>query len=162
MPSNVLPLHLKQTFLPIFEFSLKVMRAKPGYLLKYFLLYLELPLFCPFLQVDMSKQLFNLQPIINSLNTSIAKQDYSAVSTCMQVVRSSRLTTNSKNSLKTWLSKLSCRLFFELAIFRLASQPAAAAKAFKIVSRQALKNAMYCHLKIYSCTSSGTRILSES
>ena len=28
--------------------------------------------------------------------------------------------------------------------------------------RQALKNAMYCHLKSYSCTSSGTRILPES
>ena len=35
-------------------------------------------------------------------------------------------------------------------------------KAFKIVSRQALKNAMFCHLKSYSCTSSGTRILPES
>ena len=35
-------------------------------------------------------------------------------------------------------------------------------KAFKIVSRQAVKNAMYCHLKSYSCTSSGTRILPES
>ena len=35
-------------------------------------------------------------------------------------------------------------------------------KAFKIVSRYALKNAMYCHLKSYSCTSSGTRILPES
>jgi hypothetical protein len=59
-PSNVLPLHLKQTFLPIigsltqgcclpcvaalrnqFEFSLKVkvMGSNPGYLLKSFLLY---------------------------------------------------------------------------------------------------------------------------
>ena len=35
-------------------------------------------------------------------------------------------------------------------------------KAFKKVSRQALKNAMYCHLKSYSCTSSGARILPES
>ena len=35
-------------------------------------------------------------------------------------------------------------------------------KAFKIVSRLALKNAMYCHLNSYSCTSSGTRILPES
>ena len=35
-------------------------------------------------------------------------------------------------------------------------------KAFKIVSRLALKNAMYCHLKSYSCTSSGTKILPES
>ena len=34
-------------------------------------------------------------------------------------------------------------------------------KAFKIVSRWALKNAMYCHLKSYSCTSSGTRIVPE-
>ena len=34
-------------------------------------------------------------------------------------------------------------------------------KAFKIVSRKALKNAMYCHLKSYFCTSSGTRILPE-
>ena len=33
-------------------------------------------------------------------------------------------------------------------------------KAFKIVSRQALKNAMYCHLKSYSCTSSGTKVQS--
>ena len=35
-------------------------------------------------------------------------------------------------------------------------------KAFKIVSRQALKNAMYCHLKSYSCTSSGARKIPES
>ena len=34
-------------------------------------------------------------------------------------------------------------------------------KAFKIVSREALKNAMYCHLKSYSSTSSGTKILPE-
>ena len=35
-------------------------------------------------------------------------------------------------------------------------------KAFKIVSRQALKNTMYCHLKSYSCTSNtSTRILPE-
>ena len=35
-------------------------------------------------------------------------------------------------------------------------------KDFNIVSSQALKNVMYCHLKSYSCTSSGTRILPES
>ena len=37
---NVLPLHLKQTFLPIFEFSpnVKVMGWNPDYLSKYFLL----------------------------------------------------------------------------------------------------------------------------
>ena len=34
-------------------------------------------------------------------------------------------------------------------------------KAFKIVFRYALKNAMYCYLRSYSCTSSGTRILPE-
>ena len=41
MPSNVLPLHLKQTFPPKFEFLLKVkaMGLNPGYLLKSFLLY---------------------------------------------------------------------------------------------------------------------------
>ena len=40
-----LPLHLKQTFPPIFEFSLKVkvMRLNPGYLLKSFLLYFTIP-----------------------------------------------------------------------------------------------------------------------
>ena len=40
MPSNVLPLHLKQTFPPIFEFSLKmkVMGSIPGYFFKSFLL----------------------------------------------------------------------------------------------------------------------------
>ena len=36
------------------------------------------------------------------------------------------------------------------------------AKVIQIVSRQALKNAMYCRLKSYSCTSSSTRILPES
>ena len=41
MPSNVLPLHLKQTFPPIIGFSLKVkvMGSNPAYLLKSFLLY---------------------------------------------------------------------------------------------------------------------------
>ena len=41
MPSNVLPLHLKQTFPPKFEFllKLKAMGLNPGYLLKSFLLY---------------------------------------------------------------------------------------------------------------------------
>ena len=40
MPSNVLPLHLKQNFPSKFEFSLKVkvVGSNPGYLLKYFLL----------------------------------------------------------------------------------------------------------------------------
>ena len=39
-PSNVLPLHLKPTFTPIFESSLKlkVMGLNPGYLLKSFVL----------------------------------------------------------------------------------------------------------------------------
>ena len=45
MPSNVLPLHLKQTFCPLFEFSVKVMGSNPGYHLKYFLLYLHLYFF---------------------------------------------------------------------------------------------------------------------
>ena len=34
-------------------------------------------------------------------------------------------------------------------------------KAFKIVSREALMNVMYCYLKSYSCTSNGTSILPE-
>ena len=38
IPSNVLPLHLKPTLQPLFEFSLKVrvMRSNPGYLLNFF------------------------------------------------------------------------------------------------------------------------------
>ena len=41
MPINVLPLRLKQTFPPIFEFSLKLkmMGLNPGYLLNSFLLF---------------------------------------------------------------------------------------------------------------------------
>ena len=35
-------------------------------------------------------------------------------------------------------------------------------KAFNIVSRWALNNPMYCHLKSYSCASSGTKLLPES
>ena len=40
-PSNVLPYYPKETFPPIFEFSLKVMGLNPGYLLKSFLSYLK-------------------------------------------------------------------------------------------------------------------------
>ena len=53
------------------------------------------------------------------------------------------------------------KLSFQVCPDTLQNSREAHPKAFKIVFRQALKNAMYCHLKRYSCTSSGTRILPE-
>ena len=40
MPSNVLPLHLKQTFVPIIWIFTEGMGSNPGYLIKSFLIYL--------------------------------------------------------------------------------------------------------------------------
>ena len=51
MPSNILPLHFKQTFPPIIwiftEFAVKVMGSNTGYLLRSFLLYLPTQILRP-------------------------------------------------------------------------------------------------------------------
>ena len=55
------PLHIKQAFLPIFEFSLKVkvMGSNPGYLLNSFLLYFLCLMILYFLGVNFTMILLN-------------------------------------------------------------------------------------------------------
>ena len=62
MPRNILLLHLKQTFHPQLEFSLKVnvMGLNPGYLLQSFLLYL-----LTYLKRFGFYEFFNLQEVLN-------------------------------------------------------------------------------------------------
>ena len=71
-PSNVLPLHLNQTFPPIFEFSqkVKVMGSDPGYLLKSFLLFTWFSWFRAFLET-----ILNTLPLSSQLLLALLNED---------------------------------------------------------------------------------------